>query len=346
MPEEGEQMFGMDTAFWRTTLAAALALLAQGALCSETLTIYDDESEFLRNAPAVSTEGFDEFSKTIWDTAAVVFDEVHYKIYSEDYGPGACEWEGWVCWQVWTREQPISPPHVLVSWANLHGWWWGDEWETLSFGNGKAVRAVGFYYSGGVERESGSGMLRTRVRVVEANGAETNLDLSIQISDSLTSGFRYVGLISESGIVSVETKPGYPSWDGLGTLRGSVFDDVSRSEVNTVWLYASIDINPWSDRNLIDPGSTRLVPVAIHGSADFDALQADLKSLRLSPGDAESRNYRVMDVNRDGHMDLLAYFRSGDIQVGCGTTDMELTGRTHQGMDMGGSDSVTHMRCH
>ncbi len=127
---------------------------------------------------------------------------------------------------------------------------------------------------------------------------------------------------------------------------------VGEMGANLAWIYesgddgwVSIDVQPWSDRNLVDPNSTRLVAVAIHGSMDFDALQCDHNSLRLNPGDARSRNYRVMDTNRDGFMDLLTYFRSRELLIACGESEVELTGATHQGMEFHGDNVVTNRRC-
>jgi hypothetical protein len=110
-------------------------------------------------------------------------------------------------------------------------------------------------------------------------------------------------------------------------------------------LEVGLDVLPWSTRNLIDPTSTRLVPVAMQGADTFDALQTDLTSLRLMPGDAPARNYRVMDVNRDGFMDMVSYYRSRDLNIPCGESQLELTGSTHQGMEMHGADTVTNARC-
>jgi hypothetical protein len=107
----------------------------------------------------------------------------------------------------------------------------------------------------------------------------------------------------------------------------------------------SMDVLPWSTRDLIDPGSTRLVPVAMHGGQHFDALQTDLPSVRIMPGNAPARNYRVMDVNRDGLPDLVVYFRSRDLPIPCGTSQLDLTASTHQGLELLGADTVTNMRC-
>jgi hypothetical protein len=107
----------------------------------------------------------------------------------------------------------------------------------------------------------------------------------------------------------------------------------------------AIDVLPWSESNVIDPGSRSLVAVAVFSSAEFDALQTDLTTIRMNPGDARARNYRVMDVDRNGIPDLLFWIRSRDLDIGCGETDIELSARTHGGLTIAGSDAVTHRWC-
>ncbi len=116
------------------------------------------------------------------------------------------------------------------------------------------------------------------------------------------------------------------------------------SPLNTV-KQVTIDVKPWSASNVVDPASTRLVAVALFSSADFDALQTDLTSLRLNPGQAPSRNYRVYDADADGIPDLMAWFRIRDLQIACGRTELVLEGRTHAGQAFMGSDFVTNRRC-
>ncbi len=110
-------------------------------------------------------------------------------------------------------------------------------------------------------------------------------------------------------------------------------------------LSVAIDVQPWSESNLVDPASPGLLTVALFSENGFDALQADLASVRLSPGDAGSGNYRVYDVNRDRIPDLLMYFRLRDLRIGCGETPLELTGQTHSGQEFAGTDTVSNRRC-
>ncbi len=116
--------------------------------------------------------------------------------------------------------------------------------------------------------------------------------------------------------------------------------------VDTPTLFeVGLDVLPWRTPNRIDPTSTVLFPVAVHGAHDFDALQTELASLRLMPGNAPARNFRVMDVNRDGMPDLVPYFRARDLDIPCGESAVELTGETHHGLEFHGADTVMNARC-
>ncbi len=126
-------------------------------------------------------------------------------------------------------------------------------------------------------------------------------------------------------------------------VRGAVhFFDLS--PLGTV-QQAAIDVLPWREANVIDPGSRSLVAVAVFSSAAFDALQTDLTTIRLNPGDARARNYRVMDVDRNGIPDLLFWVRSRDLDIGCGETKVDLSAQTHAGLAIDGGDEVTHRWC-
>ena len=105
------------------------------------------------------------------------------------------------------------------------------------------------------------------------------------------------------------------------------------------------DIKPFDVQNEIDPYSPMLFSVGILSDDDFDALQTDLQTIRLEPGGATARNYRVYDANRDRIPDLVPLFRARDLRIGCGETDVKLTGKTHAGIDFYGTDVVRNRRC-
>ena len=107
----------------------------------------------------------------------------------------------------------------------------------------------------------------------------------------------------------------------------------------------NLDIKPFEERNLIDRTSPMLFSVAILSEEGFDALQTDLETIRLEPGGARPRNYRVYDANRDRIPDLVPLFRARDLRIGCGETEVELTGKTHDGVDLPGTYVVRNRRC-
>ena len=106
-----------------------------------------------------------------------------------------------------------------------------------------------------------------------------------------------------------------------------------------------VDVKPLDSRNQIDPSSPTLFSVGILSDDDFDALQTDLETIRLEPGEARARNYRAYDANRDRIPDLVPLFRARDLRIGCGETEVELTGKTHAGVDFYGTDVVRNRRC-
>jgi hypothetical protein len=111
-----------------------------------------------------------------------------------------------------------------------------------------------------------------------------------------------------------------------------------------------IDIKPGSDPNAINLGSNGVIPVAILGSADFDASCVDAGSVSLGSADIAVRGKSdkalasLEDVNDDGFLDLVCHVETenlvpGDIQDGM----MELTGNLLpdcDGTPIHGSDYV------
>ena len=117
--------------------------------------------------------------------------------------------------------------------------------------------------------------------------------------------------------------------EGDSEARIYVFDTAALS----LEVEVAIDIKPFDNRNQLDPSSPMLFSVGILSDDDFDALQTDLETIRLEPGEARARNYRVYDANRDRIPDLVPLFRARDLRIGCGETEVELTGKTHAGVE-------------
>lgn len=114
------------------------------------------------------------------------------------------------------------------------------------------------------------------------------------------------------------------------------------------YIECTIDIKPGSSPNAINLRSKGVLPVAILSSEDFDATAIDPHSVTLAGakialhGKAKKLMAQHSDVNSDGRTDLLVQFKIQDLdpqQLLEGSAT--LTGRTHDGQCIRGSDEVT-----
>jgi len=137
------------------------------------------------------------------------------------------------------------------------------------------------------------------------------------------------------------------------TLSAGTFDGVSLTGTDAVhtWKHGravvqvNIDVQPYSARNGINLASKGTLRVAILSSAVFDALQVDPVSVRLGPGEAIPRRYEVADFNRDGYQDLGVIFQLQEVGLSCRDTTVTLTGETHTGSSISGTDAVKPWNC-
>ena len=117
-------------------------------------------------------------------------------------------------------------------------------------------------------------------------------------------------------------------------------------------IEVSVDIKPGSDSNPVNVNSKGVLPVAILGTADFDATQVDPATMLLSwdgisgvPGIPPLR-WNWEDINRDGFMDLgLKYSMeaAGTVTLtreASGPLDMILIGKLLDGTPIAGEDTV------
>jgi len=131
---------------------------------------------------------------------------------------------------------------------------------------------------------------------------------------------------------------------GVGSL--AYFTDSETSTGNTftaaVWgpIVVQIDIKPGSNPNSINPDSEGVIPVAILTTPDFDAYFVDAETVRFGPLGAWAEHWALEDVDGDGDEDMILHFRTQDTGIRAGDTEAELTGKTWDGMDIYGSDSV------
>ena len=144
--------------------------------------------------------------------------------------------------------------------------------------------------------------------------------------------------------------------DGDTTVIGAPYSDDSGTTNNGAayvfdvsWLIPSIDIaidvRPGNLGNDINPRSRGRFWVAVLSDSEFDALQVDPATVALGPGEASPDRYRVKDVNRDRLPDLMLRFRTPEVGLHCGDTEVELTGETYAGDSVIGTDKVKTVGC-
>jgi len=120
---------------------------------------------------------------------------------------------------------------------------------------------------------------------------------------------------------------------------------VSSNEAFSPFLHVGIDIKPGDGKNTISLMSAGTVPVAILGSATFDPTTVDPATVTLagahstSPGRGQPITI-TRDMNRDGYLDLVLYFRIRDLKLTVTDTQAVLYGTTFSGQRIHGSDSV------
>jgi hypothetical protein len=99
-----------------------------------------------------------------------------------------------------------------------------------------------------------------------------------------------------------------------------------------------IDVRPGDSRNVVNPNSHGMIPVALLGAADFDVQGVAVTSLSLSAqGSSTSAQPkgpgRIQDVNGDGIKDVVLLFSVQSTGVKAGDTQLCLAGPGFQACD-------------
>jgi hypothetical protein len=102
-----------------------------------------------------------------------------------------------------------------------------------------------------------------------------------------------------------------------------------------------IDIKPESDPNSINIGSKGVIPIAILGSAGFDASTVNPLTITAVKVKGKSGNAGSLeDINNDGYLDLVVHVYTQGLGLSSGDTEATIWGLTYGGTAVGGSDSI------
>ena len=118
-----------------------------------------------------------------------------------------------------------------------------------------------------------------------------------------------------------------------------------RYAVATGAVAVAIDVRPGSEENPINLGAGGKVPVAILGSASFDARAVDASTAVFAGAYVQRRPNgsfmaSIEDVNGDGWPDMVLHFAVEDLDLPADATSAILVGRTCDGRAFSGSDRV------
>jgi len=134
------------------------------------------------------------------------------------------------------------------------------------------------------------------------------------------------------------------TYSGGSSGNGTAFR-LTIGEAPSDFLEVSIDIKPGDATNTINLQSSGVIAAAILGSATFDPMTVEPSTVTLAGAPVATRGRGVpmtgvADVNHDGYLDLLLYFRTQDLQLTPASTEAVLYGTTYSGQRIRGSDSV------
>ena len=108
----------------------------------------------------------------------------------------------------------------------------------------------------------------------------------------------------------------------------------------------NLAVLPWSVANEINPASEGLIPVAMMGSAVFDAAEIDLGTVRFGPSKAMSTGaVGVFDLNGDSYDDMWVSFATQDTGIVCDDTDVSVYGESYTGQTFSGIDQIATIEC-
>ncbi len=108
---------------------------------------------------------------------------------------------------------------------------------------------------------------------------------------------------------------------------------------------ARIDIKPRQFPNRVSPHSHALLRVALLATDTFDLTMVDPRTVRFGPAGARPVGVRAQDVDGDGRLDAVYYFKMNETGIACDDTSASLVGVIDEGQTFAGTDSVQTQGC-
>lgn len=210
-------------------------------------------------------------------------------------------------------------------------------------------------WSGGVAEIDGGGFLVSGSR--RSANTTDELQVQIEVTQFSAGGRRLSGVLlgepSWSGLSYAEAASIEKTDDGGFIVGGMMVDDnwdpfmakIAPLSIGPL-VEVTIDIKPGFKTSSINLGAQGTTPVAILGTASFDATRVDPASVTLAgaPVAISSQGKliaSVTDVNRDGRADLVVHVVTAKMAISFGDAAATLTGQTYDGTLIEGSDRVT-----
>jgi hypothetical protein len=181
-------------------------------------------------------------------------------------------------------------------------------------------------------------------------GEDTSVDITLTASDAEEDTLTYTVVTqpthgSLSGTAPDLTYAPDADYNGDDSFTYKANDGTDDSNiatvsitVNPVVIEVTIDIKPGSDPNSINLKSKGVVPVVVLTTDSFDAGEVDPATVVFAG--AEPERWTSEDVDGDGDLDLLFHFRMQALDLTEDSEDATLTGKTTDGHEITGTDSV------
>ncbi|MDO8412812.1 MAG: hypothetical protein Q7S51_03360, partial [Gallionellaceae bacterium] len=242
----------------------------------------------------------------------------------------------------------IQVDYDLLSWPTANG-----VRISISTGSGPIERTsfgseIDFYgaprevylthFSDGVQGVIPTGDLSGKLRLVRTNGTIT--------------GYYYASgnwiMVNSTQTTTNDVGIGLHAWSHNYAFTNQdvklAFDNLvlNQGELICPTLSVSIDIKPGSFPNSINPSNMGETPVAILSNSSFDATTVDPLSVMFGPYKAMESHQKghIEDVDGDGDLDMVLHFGTQSTGIQCGDTSASLTGKTSNGTEIKGTDTV------